>query len=799
MVGILALGIGATTAAFTLISSVLLQPLGYSEAGRLVQLWSAVPQFGSAEVWGLSKGQYLHFRENARTLESVGLYSISAASLGAGGAGNEFAEQIQVAAVDDGVPRALRIQPQVGRTFTKEESAAGVQDVVVLTHRFWTERYGADPGVLGRRIPLDGRYAEVVGVLSPAAKLPEEIEVPHIIRIDLWTPVRLDPAEVAASTGHQMRVVARLRDEATSAAAGAEIAGLTAQLPDVAPRTYSPEFMRTSGFSTRVVPLHASIVADTQPLLWLLFAIVLLVLVIACANVVSLLLARFEMRRPEAAIRSALGASRFHLARDFFVEGMVLAVSAAAIGLVVAWGLVRLVIASSLPIPRLNEVRFGWQGVAFAVAVAVAISLIAGLLPLLQRGHTRAIAEAGRGQSASKRSRRARSVLAAGQVAVTFVLVVAGALLFMGFRKMAHVDPGFRAEGVLTFRVVLPPARYESFESAAGFYREVAARLEGLASVETAGVASALPLSGYNGCSNVDVEHRAARADEPPLCLPTYLTGPEYFSALRIPVTGETPRWDDLAAGGVVVSQAFAERIWPGEGPIGKRVRVGGDGEYIPVIGVSGDVRSSGLGRPAPAELFFPLTEAAARPLGGAPHTLAFVLRSSSHDPAALLPSIQRLIRDIDPYVPVTETRTMEQVVRQSTRSVSFMATLLAIASGIALALSAVGIYGIISYLVVQRRGEIGIRLALGATTREIAWMVVRQSLRVAGAGVVAGVLGSVLVTQLLRSVLVGIGPWEPVVLLGASILLLAAAAAASFIPARQSTRIPPSEALRAQ
>jgi putative ABC transport system permease protein len=786
----LALGTGAATAVFTLLDAVVLRPLPYPAAERLVRLASPVPGVEPGARWGVAKGQFLHFQRQAHSFEALGLYTAAPVVLAAEGPGRP-AERAGAARVSGGVLDVLGVRPRLGRRITVEDGLTEEPAVALLGHDLWVRRFGADPGVVGRTMPVEGAPVRIVGVLPPDARLPEELELPDLARIDLWLPLWLDPAQPARNN-HVFRAVGRLRPGVTPAAAQSELARLTAALPAVLPEAYSPEFMRSTGFSTEAVPLREGVVGGAGRVLWVLFAAVGLLLLVACANAAGLFLARLQARRREMAVRAALGAGRRELARHFLAETVPLALAAGALALLMAHGAVRLLVAlSPAGIPRLDEVRVGWTAILFTLGVSLAAGTAFGLLPLLRReGDVALLREAGRGMAGSRRQHGARAALVVAQVALSLVLLAGAALLFQSFRRLSAVHPGFDPRGVLTFRVSLPAARAESFEAADAFHRALVARLEAVPGVEAAGVGSALPLSGYDGCTAVIVEGPAQA------CVPVHTAAPGWLRALGVPVRGREGAWGEGRV--AVVSRAFAERTWPGRDPVGRTLYVGGiDTAPYRVVGVAGDVRGAGLDRPATEDVHLPLHPPSPALGSAPPPSVAVALRARAGRPERLEAAVRRAVAEVDPQAPVADVRPLSALVSTSMARTSFAALLLGAASLLALALSAVGMYGVVAYLVAQRRAEIGIRMALGAPARRVAREVVAGSLRLAALGVVLGLAGAVAATRALRSLLFGVSPADPWVLALASAFLAAVAALASWAPARRAMRVDPAEALR--
>jgi predicted permease len=550
-----------------------------------------------------------------------------------------------------------------------------------------------------------------------------------------------------------------------------------------------------------LVPLRDDVLGDQARMLWILFGAAGLVLIVACANAANLFLAQAEAERREIALRAALGAGGGRLALHSLLQALLVSLLAAGLAIGLAAGAVRVLRAlSPADLPRLSEVRLGPDGLAFTLLAALAIAVSFSLLPALRRSSgSELLGTAGRGMTMSGRQRTARDALVVAQVALSLVLLAAAGLLFRSFHNLVSVPPGFATRGVLTFHIVLPKARYETFAATDAFYRELAAKLEALPGVEAAGFTSALPLTGFDGCSSVYVQGHPLAPGEEPLCRPLFLIGPGYFRALGIPLRGKAPESTDGDLPISVVSEALARRLWPGQDPLGKGV--GGTATNpFRVSAVAGDVRSDGLDHPAIEALYLPLTSGSRLEMGQPLRDLAAVVRTRAvnlESPERIALEIRRAVTELDPRVAVAEVRTMETILRGSTARISFSTLLLGAASGVSLLLATLGIYSLLAFLMARRHREIGIRMALGARQEQVRWLVLLHSLRLTAAGVALGLAGAALVTRLLRSLLFGVDPMDPVILSAAAIFLGFVAVAASWLPAQRAMAVPPLEALR--
>jgi predicted permease len=776
-----------------LLDRVVLRPLAYSEPGRLVWVASRVNGIGFEGQWGLSAAGYFDYRENASAFTDLGGFVRTTTTA----SGERAAERVPAALITANLPTVLRFRPAAGRLFTEADDAPDAPRVAILSHSFWQQRFGGDPTIIGRTIELNASAAEVVGVLSPDDRLPDA-------EADVWMPLRLDPAARPVNA-HYVSGIGRLSDGATVASAQAELDRLTARFPDLFPSAYSPQFMEDAQFRADVVPLRDQVLGDSASLLWILFASVALVLVIACANVANLFLVRTEMRRREAALRSALGGGRGDLALHYMTESLVVAFAAAALGVIIAWSIV-----SWLPgavagdLPRLAEVRFGWVGAAMIVLLAAAAGVLFGAFPLFRvpRDGGAVLRGGGRGVSASRRQQAVRGALVTGQIAVALTLLVSAGLMARSWSKLRAVDPGFDVAGVLTAELNLPFRTYDSWDATYAFHRSLIDRVSSLPGVTGAATTTVLPMVGQGSCASMFIEGRVAdTAGEPP-CIPYRLVSPGWFDVMGIEVEGRAPGWDDVqsGAGAIVVTAAAAEMLWPEGGALGRGVRGNGDQPpFYRVSAVARDLRGNGLDAPPSEEVYFPLVPMEGAPLWSPPTAFTLAVRTPAASLAAVLPSIRAIVSDLDPDVPLANARPMEAVVSASLARTSFTLLLLVVAAGMALVLSIVGLYGLIAYVVSQRRAEIGVRMALGARAGEVVRMVVGRSLLLAAVGIALGIALSLASVRVLRALLFEVSPTDPVTLVAVSLLLAGLAAVASWGPARRASRVDPMEVMRAE
>jgi putative ABC transport system permease protein len=788
-------GIGATTSIFTLIDSIVLRPLPYPDQDRLVQLRHAVPGVNEGDTWGNSVASYFHYLDNNRTLEAQGAYSTSVYNLALEGG----AERVTGASVTPSLFDVLGIRAERGRLFTDDDVYEGAEPIAVIGWELWQTQYGGDPGIVGRTVQINSVPVTVIGVVPAGTSLPITGHTTNV-----WRPFFLNRSQPAVNS-HWVGTYAKLLPGVTPEGAQADIQRLTAELPEIFPGAYGAAFMETSGFRADVITVRELVLGGVDRILWLLLGAVALVLLIACANVANLLLVRAEARRREQTVRAAMGAERAHFAMHYLTESLLLAIAAGAFGVLLAFGALKVMVATApATLPRLDQVALSGTGLMFALILALATGLVFGIVPAL-RSHTNfdELRESGRGMTTSRKRRLVHGTLVVAQVGVAVVLLAAGGLMLQSFMNLRNVDSGIDEQNVLTFQIFMPGSRYPTYQELYNFEQEFARGIRALPGVETVGTTTMLPLSGAGGCSYTVAENQVFGPGVEPPCLATIFIMPGYFEAMRIPVQGDVFTASDVErrTGGVVVSRALAERTWPGEDPIGKGIISYQDGPpWYRVIGVADDVRARGLDQPPEEAVYYPVLSIEGAQQIGPFRGPTYVVRTASADPMQLREPIRQLLVSMDPEVPMANPRTMEEVVMTSPTMAraTFTMTLLGISAAMALFLSAVGLYGVIAYLVGRRRAEIGVRMALGARVTEVARLVVLQSVRLTAVGIVVGVGVALLSTRVLASLLFEVQPADPLTLMMVSALLLLVAVLASAIPAHRAARTDPSEALRA-
>jgi putative ABC transport system permease protein len=780
-VATLALGIGANGAIFSVVNAVLLRPLAFEDPDRLVrlsQIWKGRPSVYSPQ-------NFLDVQAAARSFESTAVYDTNGVTL----TGRGQPASVQGTEASTTFFDVLRVRPALGRAFEKGENEPGHTKVAILGHRLWRERFGGDPGVVGQTVQLNREPFTIVGIAPAGFAFPEGT--------DLWTPLEYDARFRSNSRGAwYLGAVGRLRPEATLAQAREEVAAIHERLA----RAYPMD----EGVGGTVISLQEAIVGDSRRALLVLLGAVGLVLLIACVNVANLLLARVAAREGELAVRTALGAGRSRLMFQLLTESLALSLLGGAAGiLLAAFSLDALLALQPAGVPRLGEVRVDRAVVAFASLLSVITGLLFGVFPALQmtrRPTAESLREGSRGVLAG-RGHLARSGLVIGQMALAMMLLAGAGLLLRSFTQLRRVDPGFRSESVLTFRLSLPDSAYRDDDgSRVSFYDRLLERVAALPGVRSAGAVMRAPLTGASFNLSFEVK---GRPPLPPMQQPSMeirVATPDYFRTMAIPVVrGRAFSGRDVAKSPqvVLISEAAAARHFPGEDPMGKFIVLGwGRGEGQPkvggeVVGIVGDVKERGLAEEKPPELYVAYAQVPIQ-------TMDVVLRTSV-TPRSLVPSVEKVVRELDPELPVARVATLDEVVARSISEPRFYMVLLGAFAAMAVFLAALGIFGVLSYSVVQRSREIGIRVALGAHPGDVLRMVLGHAAFLALVGVLAGLAGAVALSRAIGSLLFELSPTDPLTLGSMAVLLSAVALLASYLPARRATRVDPLIALRSE
>jgi putative ABC transport system permease protein len=790
----LALGIGANTAIFSVVNAVLLRALPYENSGRLATLY--VGNDPTAPPRGpLSYPDLLDYRAQVGAFEYVSGYQGVGTVLSAG-AGDE-PERVRGTEVMADLFPALGARAARGRVFTREEDVEDGPPVIVISDGLWRRRFGADPSAVGRevRLGLSGRPATVIGVMPPGFKFPAD----ETDAIDYYTPfvaqnIKGDAETMRNRGSNFIPVVVKLREGVSVGQAAAEAATVAGRLEAGYPETNTRR-------RARVVSLHEDLVGQVRPALLVLLGAVGLVLLIACANVANLLLARAASRGREMALRTALGASRARIVRQLLTESLLLSLAGGGAGLLLAqWGVDAIVKLSPASVPRLAETSIDARVFLFTLCVSVLTGVVFGLAPALQASKTdlaASLKDGGRGGSAGVARSRMRAALVVAEVALSLVLLVGAGLLIKSFRQLVTTDPGYTPERVLAVTVALNTKRFAEEGSRAAYFREAVARIGQLPGVEAAGLTRLLPLGPSDIFNSFQIAGRPPFAPGSRNGARSYTVSPEYFRVLGVPLRrGRAFSAADAKDSPpvIIINEALARKHFPEEDPLGRQILIDrpDDTQQPPreIVGVVGNVRFEGLGAEERAEYYVPFEQ---QPAAAA----EVVVRTAGRDAAALTPAVRAALKGVDPNVLIWETRTMDELVGRSVAPQRFNVALLGLFAGLAMLLAAVGIYGVMSYTVTQRTHEIGIRLALGAQARDVLRLVVRQGMLLTLAGLALGVAGALALTRLMSGLLYGVSATDPSVFALVSLLLGAVSLASCLVPARRATKVDPMIALR--
>ena len=780
----LGLGIGAATAIFSMVDAVLLRPLPFRDQDRLVTVWGEVKERNQKLV-EVSIQDYTDWKDNNRVFSELAVITTNDADVALTGRGEALHVRARLAS--DNLFEVLGVRPALGRTFLPGKEDTPGTRVVVLSHGFWQRHFGSDPAIVNQKILLDNAPHLIVGVLPRDFRFPQNV--------DLYTTLSDLYADTSIRDLRIMHAIGRLKPGIGLEPAREDMLRVSLAMQQQRP-------ISNQGYTARVTPIVEEILGDTRPALLLMLGAVGLLLLIACANVAGLLLARAAARQKETAVRTALGAGRSQLVRQLLTEGLLLALLAAVVGLVLAWaGLQILVAIGPADIPRLDEVGIDGRVIAFALAASLATVLLFGLAPALQttsRDFSAALKEGGK-TSAGVRTSRLRNLLVAAEVALALVVLVTAGLVIRSFVELERTDLGFQPERLLTFRLTLN-SKYPEPHNWAGYFQNVLQQVEALPGIERASLVLLRPLSGPIGWDyDFTVEGQSAEAQATNPTSNHERVTPGYFQTLGIPLLqGRDFTWTDTdkAQPVVIVNKATAERFWPGQDPIGKRLRWGRAGQtdrpWLTVVGVVGDARYREIEAVRP-DLYIPVLQQ--------PHWAMDVMIRTEGDPLRLAGPARQVVRSIDPDIPLANLTTMEAEISESIARPRLRTLILGLFAALALLLAAVGLYGIIAYSVAQRRQEIGIRMALGADRRDVLRYVLRQGLGLTLAGLAAGLVGAIAVTTTgwLSELLYNVKPTDFLTFAVVPLVLVAVALLASFLPARRATRVDPLVALRAE
>ncbi|HEX4666931.1 MAG TPA: ABC transporter permease [Chthoniobacterales bacterium] len=784
----LALGIGATTAVFTLVNALLIKPLPYEDPARLVLLFEHFTD-QHLDAIPVSPPEFLDYKAQLKSFDKLAAFTTATYNLVEGDA----PERVFGATVTTDLFRLLGVQPIRGRAFRPEECTTGRDDVLMISERLWRRKFDRDPRILGSKLIADGRTYTIVGIMPATFEFP--LALFNITggqfgqQADIWQPAAFTEKQMKQRGSRAYGVIGRLAPHVSRQQAQAELDTFVRGMR----QRFQDNYPQTESFGATIYPLKEQVVGGMKPLLLILSGAVALVLLIACANLATMLLARASAREREMAIRVAVGASRARLLRQGLTESVILAIFGGIGGIVLAiWAIDLVKTLGTHTIPRLGEVRIDGTVLLVTLAIAVGTGLIFGLVPALATGRpdlTEALKEGGRGSTSSRRHNRLRNGLVVAEVALALVLLTGAGLLLKSFVRLENVNPGFNPKNVLTAEISLPALRYPDNQSQVGFFTELERRVSHLPGVSSAGLTLVLPMSGTNTDSSFGIEGRPSDDAHPSPDEELRLVSPDYFKTVQIPLLqGRFFTAADKAEAPyvVLINQALAERYWPNEQPIGKRIKIytGKDRAWATIVGIVGSVHHKGLDQPLTPIYYLPFAQL--------PYSSMILTLRSTQDPLSLTSAIRREVQAIDPNQPIAHVRTLEQVIADSVAPRKLAVALLAVFAAIALVLASVGIYGVMSFLVVQRTHEIGVRMALGAQRADVLRLIIAHAGTLIGAGTVLGLIVAFLSTSALRSVLYEVSALDLTTFLFVTFTLAFVALVASYIPARRATRADP-------
>lgn len=785
----LSLGIGISTALYSVVQAVLLRPLPYGQPGQLARIYTEFPTFanGGLRRFWTSGPEFFELRQDLKSWQTIDAWTNRGINL----TGTSEPVRANATYVSGTLLDTLGVQPVMGRRLQPGDDAFGAPLTLVISEGFWKRVFGGDPRILTRTVSINGEKANIVGVMPGSFQFPPgEIEASEV-----WLPLQLNPANPGNRGGHNYYLLGRLKAGVSLDQARQEMAAYISEKGKLGPGSHH---FSVENHTLVTYPLQAEVTGSVRPALWALLGATAFVLLIACGNVANLLLARAEERGREIAVRRALGASTWELVRQFLAEGVLLSAGGAALGVLFAHFCLRMILrAAEGTIPRSAEIQMDWTVLVFACGLALLVGVFFGLAPLVQLLPRQSMEQlkAGTRSTATWEAHWMRNLMITGEMALALVLLIGAGLLMGAFWKLQRTEVGVRPRNVVTMRVALPNATYREPAQTQAFWRSLEERLRGIPGVQAASISSGLPPERPLNANDTVMEGFTPKPGGPGHNIDYWnIASPGYLAAQGIELL--EGRWFNASDGAgspfvVVVNDSIARIYYGGKSPLGRRVRPGGQDQFATIVGVVRDVRNAGLSQPVGTELYLPLHQVPV-PI----RTMSVSIRASG-DPLALVSAVRNEVRGLDPTIPVSNIRTMEELIARSQARPRFLTLLLGLFSAVALGLAALGIYSVMSYAVTQRTSEFGIRMAMGAQREDVLRLVLTRGLTLAATGLVAGALGSMLLNRLLRGAMYGIGQFDPLPFAGMSLLLTAITVLACVAPALRATRVDPLIALR--
>jgi predicted permease len=789
----LALGIGATTAIFSVVNAVLLRPLAYRQPEKLLRVYTEFPTFpnGGLRRFWTSAPEFLDLRRDTNSWESLDAWTNDGATI----AGLIQPVRVTASFVSGGMLRSLGVQPVIGRLITPADDDPAAPVVADISYGLWKSAFGGDKSFLGKETYLNGQPATIIGVMPRGFEFPPgEVDPPQV-----WSTLQIDPAKPGSRGSHYLYLLGRLKPAVSAPQAQSELEAyeraLGAQHKGDHEHYFNPVNHTLVSF-----PLQGEVVGSVRPALLLLLAAVGFVLLIACVNVANLLLARAESRGREIAIRNALGAGLSRLARQFITEGVLLSACGAVLGLVLAFGGLRLIqLTSAGSLPRAGEIRIDLRVLLFTIAAALFTGILFGMAPMFSvavKNLQDSLKDTAGSMTANAGAQGFRKILVAGELAMALVLLIGCGLMIRGFWNLQQVRTGIHAENVITMKIALPGLSYAKGEQTDQFWRRLDGKITALPGVTSAAIGSGLPPIRPPNMNDTKIEGFVHQQGGPIENVDYYnVVSMDFFKTLGIRLM-DGRLFDERDVKGspdvAIVNQTMARTFWGNETPLGRRIQPGMNGPMCTIIGVVEDVKNAGLDNPTGTEIFLPSAQEQ-----GSGNRAASVFLRSPGDPSSLANAVRSAVRAIDPMIPVTNVQTVEQVLASARSRPRFLTLLLVLFSSVALVIASVGIYGVISFSVARRSKEFALRMALGAQQKDVLGLVMKQGAALALFGVAAGVLGAFALTRLMASLLFGVRPTDALTFISVSALLVVVALCASFIPAQRATQVDPMQALR--